>query len=105
MGDQKYLPLIFPPLVTCLLTKTRGVQDFLEEDKEKNGLIFQYHQLFMTALESAKSVTSQQGLVKSPTSSLPSCFMLSLKNVQRVPFNRSLVVEPKIAKIAKKRQN
>ena len=38
MGDQKYLPLIFPFLVTCLLTKTRGVQDFLEEDKEKKRI-------------------------------------------------------------------
>ena len=38
MGDQKYLPLIFPSLVTCLLTKTRGVQDFLEEDKEKKWI-------------------------------------------------------------------
>ena len=38
MGDQKYLPLIFPSLVTCLLTKTRGVQDFLEEDKENKWI-------------------------------------------------------------------
>ena len=38
MGDQKYLPLIFPSLVTCLLTKTRGVQDFFEEDKEKKWI-------------------------------------------------------------------
>ena len=38
MGDQKYMPLIFPSLVTCLLTKTRGVQDFLEEDKEKKWI-------------------------------------------------------------------
>ena len=35
MGDQKILSLIFLSLVTCLLTKTIGVQDFLAREKGK----------------------------------------------------------------------
>ena len=35
MSDQNILSLIFPSLVTCFLTKTTRVQEFLEKRKWK----------------------------------------------------------------------
>ena len=87
MGDQKYLPLIFPSLVTCLLTKTRGVQDFLEEDKEKKWIKIPVPPTFYDSFRVSKVGNFTTGVGK-----VTNFIFTQLKDTVRRIKKRTLVV-------------
>ena len=73
MSNQNILALIFLSSLTCVLSKTTQVHEFLVKEKEKEWITIPTSPTLFDRVKITKVGNFTTESVKSPTSSLPSC--------------------------------